>query len=122
LGQATGAVRDLEAVLKDARTTGLAPIAASTHLALARIHLSAIRLKEVASEAGQAAEMATRMSLRDVLFQAQCVAGKSLMRKGPAAEAAEKFQAAGEALREMLQGLSGEARARFLDRPDVIAF
>jgi tetratricopeptide (TPR) repeat protein len=122
LGQATGAVRDLEAVLKEARTTGLQPIAASTHLALARTHLSAARLEEAASEAGQAADMATRMNLKDVLFQARCVAGKSLMRKGPAAEAADRFQGAGEALREMLQGISGETRTRLLGRPDILAF
>jgi eukaryotic-like serine/threonine-protein kinase len=121
-GQATGAVRDLEAVLKEAGTVGLQSIAASTHLALARLHLSSGRTREATGEAGRAAEMATRMNLRDVLFQAQCAAGRSLAKTGPAAEAAAKFQAAGEALGEMLRGLSGETRTRFLGRPDIVAF
>lgn len=120
--EASESVRNLEDVIGKASASGLAPIEATAHLALARIHLAAGRVREAGLQAELAQKVGAPMHLRDVLFQACHLAGRSLKAQSQAAAAADKFSTALGHFEEMRQGLKGADLRQFLDRPVTAAF
>ncbi|HEV8701532.1 MAG TPA: tetratricopeptide repeat protein [Candidatus Polarisedimenticolia bacterium] len=120
--EAAESVRDLEGVASRASASGLAPIEAAAHLALARVHVAAGRAKEAGLQAEQALKIAAPMRLRDVLFQACHLSGRSLQAQGRAAAAADRFSTSLGYLAEMRHGLTGADLRQFLNRPITAAF
>ena len=121
-GEAAQSTRDLGQVLDSATASGLAPVAAATHLSLARVHLAAGRPGDAISEAELAQKLAAGMNLRDILFQACHLAGKGLKSQGQTAAAADKFSSALGQLEEMRRGLGAADLRQFLERPETVAF
>jgi len=120
--EAAESVRDLEAGISRASESGLAPIEAAAHLALARVHLAAGRAREAGLQAEHARRVGTPLRLRDLLFEACHLAGRSLKAQGQTAASAERLEAALGYLEEVRQGLSGADLKLFLGRPLTAAF
>ena len=102
-------------VVKEAEGFGLIPVASAARLALARVRLTV-------QDADAAVRTATSLGQRDVLFQAQTLAGKALMKQGDRSQAADRFAAALAPLEEMRRGLKDENVKLFLTRPDIVEF
>jgi tetratricopeptide (TPR) repeat protein len=115
-------VGDLEAILKEAQASGLAPLVAPTRLAMARVHLNAGRLAEAQREAELAIDAATPLVQRDLLFQAHHLAGVVLERGGKTELASEHYVAGLTALAEMRQSLKDPSLRHLLDRPETTSF
>ncbi|HEV8199794.1 MAG TPA: tetratricopeptide repeat protein [Candidatus Polarisedimenticolia bacterium] len=121
LARAEKSPRDLQAVLKDARASGLAPLVAPALASLAAIDLQANHLDEAAARAHEAADSATRLKERDWIVQARRIEGSALLRQGKSEPAAAAFRQALAPFEEMRSGLSGPALAAFLARPETAA-
>jgi eukaryotic-like serine/threonine-protein kinase len=122
LGEARRSVRDLQAILQEARSSGLAPLVAPAHLALAQLHLATARSGESLRETESTIEAATPLLQRDLLFQAHHLAGKLLQRQGKAAGAADHFAAGLSSLEEMRQSLRSPYLDPFLRRQETASF
>ncbi len=120
--EAAVSARDLEELVKVASASGLAPIEAGIHLALARLHLAAGRSEEAGREAGQAQKLAATLRLRDVAFQGRRLAGEAMRLKGQTAPAADQLAAALDDLDGMRRGLTGDDLRALLARADIAAF
>jgi tetratricopeptide (TPR) repeat protein len=121
-GEAARSVSDLELVLKEADSAGLASIVGAAHLALARVKLAGGQAKDAAREADLAVTSATNLGQSDILFQAHHLAGDSLKQQGDLSRAADRFVAALAPLEEMRRGLRGESLKSFLGRPETVSF
>src|SRR5262249_34375902 len=115
-------LRDLEQVLAEAKTAGLAPLVASVHLSQARANWSEKRIGDAGLAAASAIEAATPLHLRDILLQARHLAGQCLTSQAKGAQAAEQFSAALGPLEEIRQGLAGDLLTKFLARPEILSF
>ena len=120
--EAAESAAQLDGVIASASAAGLTPIEAMARVALARIHLAAGRAKEAGLQAEAARQLASPMRMRDVLFQAGHLAGKSLKAQGQAAAAADRMSTTLGVFEEMRQGLSGADLRFFLGRPVTAAF
>jgi hypothetical protein len=98
------------------------PLVGASHLALARVRLAAGQQREAVQEADLAVTTATTLGQRDVLFQAQQVAGDALVKQGDRPRAAERFTAALSPLDEMRRGLKDEPLKFFLERSETAEF
>ena len=78
--RAEGSRRDLETVLRDARTSGLAPLVAPALVSTAAIDLQAGRLDEAIARAREAADAAAKLKERDWIVQARRLEGSALLR------------------------------------------
>ena len=121
LARAEGSRADLEAVLRDARASGLAPLVAPALLSMAAIDLQAGRSAEAATRAREAADAAAKLKERDWVVQARRVEGSALLKQGKTEPAAAAFRLALPPFEEMRAGLSGPALAAFLARPETAA-
>jgi len=121
LARAEGSSRDLEAVLKDARASGLAPLVAPALASLAAIDLQANRLVDAAARAREAADSAAKLRERDWIVQARRIEGSALLRQGKSEPAAAAFRQALAPFEEMRSGLTGPSLAAFLARPETAA-
>jgi tetratricopeptide (TPR) repeat protein len=121
LARAEGSPRDLEAVLKDARTSGLAPLVAPALVSLAAMDLQAGRLDQAAARAREAAGEAAKLKERDWMMQARRIEGSALLRQGKTEPAAAAFRQALAPFEEMRAGLAGPSLAAFLARPETAA-
>jgi tetratricopeptide (TPR) repeat protein/TolB-like protein len=122
LARAEGSRQDLEAVLKDARSSGLAPLVAPALAALAAIDLQSGRLDQASARAREAATEAAKLKERDWMVQAARLEGTALLRQGKTQEAAAAFRQALAPFEEMRSGLSGAPLAAFLARPETAGF
>jgi len=120
--EASQSTRDLEQVAGSASNIGLFPLAATTRLALARVHLVAGRGRDASREADLVQRLASPIHLRDVQFEALHVAGKTLTRQGQADAARDRAGQALGLLEDMRQGLTGEDLRMFLARPLTVDF
>jgi tetratricopeptide (TPR) repeat protein/TolB-like protein len=118
--RAEGSQRDLEAVLKDARASGLAPLVAPALASMAAIDLQAGRLEAAAGRAREAADAAAKLKERDWMAQARRLEGSARLRQGQTEPAAAAFRQALAPFEEMRAGLSGAALAAFLARPETL--
>src|SRR5207249_3279829 len=73
--EAAGSVRDLESAAANATQSGLTPLGAAAHLALARVHLNSGHAEDARTHAEQVIKMGASINLRDVLFQAHHLEG-----------------------------------------------
>jgi tetratricopeptide (TPR) repeat protein/TolB-like protein len=121
LARAEGSRRDLEAVLKDARASGLAPLFAPALASMAAIDLQSGRLEEASARAHEAAAEAAKLKERDWMVQARRLEGSALLRQGKTTEAAAAFRQALAPFEEMRSGLTGAPLAAFLARPETAA-
>jgi len=115
-------VSKLKTVVKEADTSGLAPLVSRARLLLARIHQSAGRAAEALNEAREAIKSATPLRQRDILFRAHQVAGSVLEKQGRNEEALEQYLAGLNALEELRQNVQGDALGQLVRRPDTVAF
>lgn len=120
--QAEGSAGELEPILEEARSSGLAPLLAPALLATARIHQAAGRYAEASRQVERAIESATPLMQRDLLFQAHHLAGAILQHDGRAGAALEHYAGALDLLEEMRQDLKSPYLQRFLERPESAAF
>jgi tetratricopeptide (TPR) repeat protein len=121
-GELTGSAPDLQEVVKEAQSSGLAPVVATGELALARVHLAAGRAREAAQVADRAVAAAAPLRLQDVLFQSRHAAGRALKAEGKTATALDQFASALAPLEEIRRGLQGDDLQRFLARPENQTF
>jgi tetratricopeptide (TPR) repeat protein len=121
-GETARSVRDLELVAKEADSAGLLPVVGAAHLALARVRLAAGQHREAAREADLAVTTATSLGQRDLLFQAQHLAGDALVKQGDRSRAVDRFSAALLPLDEMRRGLKDEPLKSFLARSETAEF
>ncbi|MEE9229983.1 MAG: tetratricopeptide repeat protein, partial [Acidobacteriota bacterium] len=120
--EAGRSVRDLEAILGEAQSAGLAPLEAPARLALAQIHLGARQHERALEEAERTIEAATPLLQRDLLFQAHHLAGKCLRRQGKAEAALDHFSAALAVFEELVRSLKEDPLAHFLGRSETSEF
>jgi tetratricopeptide (TPR) repeat protein len=121
-GEVARSVSELELVEKEADTAGLAPIAAATHLALARVRFAAGQVRDALREADLAVARASRLGQREILFQAHHLAGRCRQAQGDRAGAADRYGSALGPLEEMRQGLRGDALTAFLARSETAEY
>ncbi len=112
----------LEAVRREAESAGLRPLLAPASLAAARLNSAAGRFETAARHAALAETAASSLGQRDLLFQSRHLAGSLLARQGKTSEAAARYRAALDPLTDILAGLKGDPRTRFLARPATASF
>jgi tetratricopeptide (TPR) repeat protein/TolB-like protein len=120
--EASRSIKDLELVAKEAEGFGLIPLVGVAHLTLARVRLESGQGKEAVRDADAAVETATSLGQKDVLFQAEALAGQALLQQGDRARAADRFAAALAPLEDLRSGLRDEPLKSFLGRAATVAF
>jgi tetratricopeptide (TPR) repeat protein/tRNA A-37 threonylcarbamoyl transferase component Bud32 len=120
--RATRSTRDLDAVAREAKESGLAPLVAAARLSLARLHLERSRPVDALREAEKAIEAGSTLRQRDLLFQAHHAAGLAFAGQNREDAALDHYQDALTALEEMRQALEAEALPFLLDRRETTDF